>query len=134
MNALVRKEFVKRVLREEGMAIQKEQVAAIDKLLQYRSGRLREHREHTVDIPDEMDGILSFRHPDYERFLDIKKKNRTSSNVENWRRRRKRKPKAYPIHNRIIFGRFNRIAYKLMHYLTDETARAIKQELDNQTI
>lgn len=124
MEHRIRTEFIKRVLQEEGREIDKLQVSAIDKYLHFRTGRLRDDRKQMVEQQSGMDGKLTLLHPIRERFLDIKPKNISS------RKNRKRR-KAYPIHNRIIFGRLNKIAYKLNYHLTKEVADEIKADLQN---
>ena len=133
MDVKIKTEFVKQCLIEIGKDINEAQERAIRKHLHYRSGRLLNERIFNYEDGNFMDGKLILTHPVYERFLDIKKKPRVSSNVETWRKRRK-KPKSYPIHNRIIMGNYNRLASNLMYGLTEEVASKIKQELDNQTI
>ena len=127
MEHAIRKEFVKRVLQEEGQKIKKAQLLAISKLLQFRSGYLTSNRDYTVKQSGEMDGQLTITHPAYERFLDIKKKQKVSDNTKQFRKRNK--TKSYPIHNRIIFGHYSAIASKLMHHLTDDVKQSIKEDL-----
>lgn len=126
MEHRIRTEFIKRILKEEGQEIDRDQLAAIDKYLQFRTGRLRNDRKQTVEHDGGFDGQLTLTHPIRERFLDIKPKNLDQ------RKKRKRR-KAYPIHNRIIFGRLNKIAYKLNYGLTQEVADEIKSDLKNLT-
>ena len=131
MQSKIKTEFVKRALLDIGKEIDKAQGAAIQKYLNYRTGRLLDDRKFDVSRGDFMDGQLTITHPIYERFLDMKKKKGGSNNVNKWRNRKK---KIYPIHNRIIMGNYNRLAYILMYGLTEEVASAIKKDLDNQTI
>jgi len=125
--------FVKKELEQIGKDIDQAQERAISKLLHYRTGRLINYRVFDTREGEYIDGQLTITHPAYERFLDIKKRPKVSANVEDWRKRRT-KPKAYPIHNRIIMGHYNRLADRLMFGLTEEMAKEIKSQLDNETI
>jgi hypothetical protein len=81
-----------------------------------------------------MDGELQITHPDYERFLDIKKRPKQSDNVTEWKKRTRSKLKSYPIHNKIIMGNYNQLAYNLLYGLTQEVSKEIKTQLHNQNI
>lgn len=129
----IKTEFIKQELEKIGKQIDQDQLRAISKYLHYKTGRLEKGRFFEVKKEDGLDGQLTLTHPIYERFLDIKKKQNVSSNVQNWRNRR-RKPRAYPIHNRIIMGNYNRLAFNLMYGFTEEVAAEMKRQLDNQSI
>ena len=128
--SIIQKEFVRRTLEEEGHNINDVQTQAINKYLKFRTGRLLRGRKYDIKGSGEMDGKLTITHPVHQRFLDIKPKN-VSVNMQGFR---KRSRKAFPIHNRIVFGHLNRIAFNLMYGLTEEVRESIKNDLDNQTI
>ena len=129
MDALVKKAFVKQVLKEEGKRFNRNQGAAIAKLLHFHSGRLDRDRPHSVESGDVMDGRLTVSIPAYGRVLDIKPKNRKlSKNLDRMTKRGYRR-RAFPIYNRFAFGHYNAIAYRLMYGLTEEVAENIKKEL-----
>ena len=133
MDTLIKKAFVKKILQEEAKRLDKTQTAAIRKLLNFHSGRLDRDREQSVSSGSELDGMLTLSIPGYGRMLDIKPKNRKfASNISKNRLKlhdRRSKRKAYPIYNKITFGHYNAIAYKLMYGLTNEVADNIKKEL-----
>lgn len=130
---LIRKEFVKQVLEEEGRELHKNQSAAIAKLLHFHSNRLYNERPYSVTSTDSMDGEFSMVIPIYGRFLDIKPKNKAVQNQDkytHWRKRRR--TRAYPIYNRFVFGHYYTIAYKLMYGFTNDVADAIKKQFQQQ--
>ena len=65
--------FVRRVLQEEGERMLKKQETAISSRLTNRSGTLVRSRRISVSGGDGLDGQLDFKHPIYERFLDMKR-------------------------------------------------------------
>ncbi len=124
MDPKIRTEFIKRTLQEQGKNIDKSQVAAIDKYLHFRTGRVRNQRTFETSTDGGFDGKLIATHPIEERFLDMKPKRKDA-----YKRRRRRK--GFPIHNRIFFGYYNRIAYNLNYGLTREVAEKLKSDLSN---
>ena len=128
--ALVRKEFVKQILSEEGKELHDNQGKAIAKLLHFHSNRLANDRPYSVASSDAMDGKFTMSIAGYGRALDIKPKNRVISSQDkynNWRQRRR--TKAFPIYNRFVFGHYYTAAYRLMYGLTEEVAENIKKQL-----
>ena len=134
MDGNIKVEFVRQELEKIGISINEQEERSIRKYLHFRTGRLLNDRTRVVNQGDFLDGELSMTHPDYKRFLDIKKRPKPSQNVEAWRNRTRGKLKSYPIHNRIIMGNYNQLGYNLLYGFTDEVAKGIKNELDNQTI
>lgn len=134
MSSLIKTEFIKQSLQKFNKRVDEAQVRTIRKLLHYRTGRLVNDRIFKIETGKGFDGKAEITHPDYERFLDVKKKARVSENVQHWRKRIRGKPKSYPIHNRIIMGNYNRLAENLMFGFTEEVKASIKQDLDNQTM
>lgn len=123
MDTIVKKEFVKRILKEESERFERNQGNAMRKLLQFHTGDTESMRKFTVTSADHYDGKLSLRHLARERFLDVKKKTRSRSS----RRIRKR---SYPIHNTFVFGHYYSIANRLMVDFTNEVAEGIKRDLN----
>jgi hypothetical protein len=129
--ALVRKQFVKQILQEEGKELHDNQGKAIAKLLHFHSNRLMEDRPYSVQSSDDMDGEFSTKIPAYGRFLDIKPKNRViqeQSNYTHWRQRRR--TKAFSVYNRFVFGEYYKIAWRLMYGLTEDVAEGIKKQFE----
>ena len=114
----VRARFVQNVLEEEGQAMLRRQSSALSSRLESRSGHLISSRRVETSGGVDMDGILSFTHPDYERYLDIAKP------AKGKRRRR--------IHNRYTFGAYQRIAERLMYEFTDDVAAAIREQMEGE--
>lgn len=119
---LIKKRFVGKVLQEEGKRLIRNQGAILYKRLVFREGVLRDSRGVSVRESDAMDGELTFKHVDYERFLDMKRK------VKN-KRGESRTRKGYNIHNRFTYGTYHVIALRLMNDLTDEVREGIRNEL-----
>ncbi|MBR4299845.1 MAG: hypothetical protein IKT59_09055 [Bacteroidales bacterium] len=113
--------FVRRVLQEEGETMLERQERAISTRLHRRSGTLLRGRRLTVSGGDGLDGQLDFKHPVYERFLDMKRLGKNG---------RKRKGKR--IHNRFVFGAYSSIAKQLMYGFTEEVARDIREKWDEK--
>ena len=103
--------FVQDTLQKEGRKMIELQTAQIDKVLNVRTGNLL--RSRTVRTGN---GILTFTHPIYERYLDIPE--RTASG---------RKKKSRRIHNRYTFGTFQSIARRLMYGYTEEVKNLYKK-------
>lgn len=121
----IKSAFVKRILLDEGKRLKKNQGAAIGRRLKFHTYRLFQDRQIDVVGGDEMDGKLKFTHPDYERFLDIKRTVRNkNTNRASTRSRR--------IHNRFIFGHYFSIANRLMTDFTDDVAKSIAEEFHKQ--
>lgn len=98
--------FVQDVLREEGDFLITRQGKEIAARTKSRTGNLVSGR-HVTTTQDR----LSFTHPIYERFLDMKGKGR--------KRRR--------IHNRFVYGTYATIADKLMSGIREKVADDLKQ-------
>lgn len=134
MDTNIKTEFVKIELEKIGVAINDDQTRSIRKYLNYRTGHLLNDRKFDVIKGNYLDGELQITHPNYERFLDIKKRPKQSDNVTEWKKRTRGKLKSYPIHNKIIMGNYNQLAYNLLYGLTEEVAKDIKTQLNNQNI
>lgn len=126
MDTIVKKEFVRRILKEESERFERNQGNAMRKLLQFQTGDIESMRKFTVTSADHYDGKLTLKHLARERFLDIKKKTRS----KNSRRLKKRN---FAIHNTFVFGHFYSIANRLMVDFTNEVAEGIKRDLNLTT-
>lgn len=130
MDEIIKKTFVNRILASEKDRFGKSQSRAIQRLLNFRSGKLMNERKYETTEEGLMGGRLTLTIPAYGRFLDIKPKNRKLS--EN--HRKFRKLKAFPIYNRYAFGHYYAIADQLMYGLTEAVRESIKSELGNTII
>lgn len=142
--SIIQKEFVRRVLEDEGKRLTRNQGIAIGKRLQFHSGRLTNDRQVRIESPDQMDGQLTFTHPDYERFLDLKNRivrRKERAIIKQGKNKGKKKTvagsglqkrKGYRIHNRFVFGHYQSIANRLMNEFTDEVAAGIKKDFELQ--
>lgn len=129
---LVRKEFVKQILQQEGKELHDNQGKAIAKLLQFHSNRLMNERSYNVEGGDGLDGKLTLTVPGYARALDMKPKNKLVSAQDkytHWRQRRR--SKGFPIYNRFVFGHYYTIAWRLMYGLTEDVAAGIKKQFES---
>lgn len=120
----VKREFIRQVLEDEGQRLMKNQESAIRSRLKFHSGRLLNDREVTVESGNDMDGKLEFRHPVYERFLDMKRK------VKKKRGSGSRIRAGFRIHNRFMFGHYGSIADRLMYEFTEDVAEKIRQSFE----
>lgn len=105
----VRERFVADVLKSAGDMMLSRQGAEIAKKTRSRSGTLLSSRSVAVSSGEYMDGKMTFTHPIYERFLDMRR--RASSGKRHKRRR---------IHNRFTYGAYASIASRLMYGLTED--------------
>jgi len=119
--SIIKKEFVRRVLKDESDRFKKNQGLEMHKLLHFHTNKLHNDREFKVESSNTMDGKLIHSHVAYQRFLDIKRKIR--SNKSN-----RIKKSSYPIHNRFVFGHYFSIANRLMYEFTNEVAEGIKKD------
>jgi hypothetical protein len=125
----IKREFIKGVLRNEGIRIEDAQVRAINKLLKFRTGRLESNRSYKVAQVGNAGAELQIIVPIYERFLDMGAKTRKGSgNVQTFNS--KDKLKKFPIHNSIIFAHLNRIAFKINFGLTQDVIKSIKDNIE----
>ena len=111
----IRERFIQDTLETEGRKMLELQTRQIERVTHSRTGNLRRNRYIKV-TPDK----LTLTHPEYERFLDMKKKSGAG------RRKKRRK-----IHNRYIFGAYASIAERLMYGFTEEVAALLLQAGEN---
>jgi hypothetical protein len=121
MNSLIKKEFIHSVLTEHKHRWLKNQTALfISKKIQFRSGRLLSDRKINISDNRVMEGQLRFKHPDYERFLDIKRKRKNGTGYK----------RGLQIHNRFVYGHYFSIAKDLAWGLTSEVMKNLKKEIN----
>ena len=113
--------FVKRILKDEGKRLLASQGAAIAKRVKFHSYRLDRDRKTEVTGGNDLDGNLKFSHPNYERFLDIKRKLKNKKTNKAYTR-------SLRIHNRFVFGHYSSIANRLMNDFTEEVRKDIRKE------
>lgn len=123
---LIKREFVRRILSEEGDRLVKNQGVAIRKRLEFRTGELENTRTTSVEGGEDLDGKLVFSHPIHERFLDMKRR------VKRKRGEGTRIKYGYRIHNRFVFGHYGSIANRLMNEFTEQVAEGIRREFEQQ--
>ena len=124
------RKFIAHVLAIEGNIIYDEQTKAIDKYGLNRSGIMRKQRGYRIR------GTASFTNPHLEvyfvkylRFHDMRRDNmrggyHTIFGEEATKKRRRQ----YHLYNRIVFGRMNAIANRLMYGFTEEVKRELAAE------
>lgn len=122
--------FAKDILDDEWKEFEEIQDRVIRMYTNRVSGTLRnEFNNRKYDVREGGDEVkASLQHPDYERFLDMKKDrivNRTYGRVFKDQGRIERR-KGRNIHNRIIFGRLNPITFRLMHELMANVIQQVR--------
>lgn len=123
-SSMIKDEFVRRVFEDHSERWLKNQESLmLSKRLNFHTNRLRDDRELEIVNASELNGRLEFTHPDYERFLDMKRSVRRKRG-EGFRTKR-----GYQIHNRPIFGHFFSIGRDLMFGLTNDVKDEIKRDL-----
>lgn len=126
MGNLIKDRFVQGVLEYQGQRLLRNQGNVLYKKLKFRTGRLQTNRTvNVVSGNKELDGILTFRHLDYERFQDMKRM------VLN-RKGNSKRTDGVRIHNRFIYGHYYAIARQLSVGLTDEVRENILTELKTE--
>lgn len=122
-DAIIKKEFVRRILKDESARLERNQGLQMRKLLHFHTGTLEREREFKVSDQFGLDGKLTFKHRAYQRFLDLRKK----PIIRRGRRLRRRR---YPIHNTFVFGHYYSIANRLMVDFTNDVAAGLKREME----
>ena len=115
--------FAGEILKEEWKEFEDVQ----DRVIRMRTGRVsgtlrNEHgnRKYSVRNNTDLEVAAQLEHPDYERYLDMKKDRVTNRKVSVFHDRDRinaRRIKGRNIHNKIIFGRLNPLTFRLMHEL-----------------
>ncbi|MBQ9309885.1 MAG: hypothetical protein IJ222_03375 [Bacteroidales bacterium] len=111
--------FIRKVFTEEGNRLLEQQSQAIRSKVHERTGRLMRARNIWVYGGDgsSFDGMLTFTHTVYERFLDMK-------SIAGQRQKRR------IIHNRYMMKAYGRIAYRLMNEFADEVQESLRKEIE----
>lgn len=122
MDRIIEQKFVEKVLRHQGDRLLRNQGRALYMKARFRTGRMESKRSVAVSGSDDLDGVLTFRHLDYERFLDMKREIRTKKGGS-------RKSAGYRIHNRFVYGHFLAIAKQLSVGFTESIRNKIRDEL-----
>ena len=105
--------FIAKVLRETSLDID----AEINKRMNAAAFKSAFWQDKAYEVkPDGDGGKLQYRHKKQHRFVDMKKRKTKTGSVRK---------KSYPIHNKVIFGYLNSIAYKLAYGFSD----AVMQEM-----
>lgn len=123
-NLIIKKEFVRRILQDEGARFERRQGLAMRQHLNFHTGKTESDRTFSVSSDDSMDGKLSIKLKAHVRFLDLKKKRintKDGTRIKNKNR---------PIYNRFAYGHYYSIAARLMHDLTDDVVDSIKKDLN----
>jgi hypothetical protein len=101
------------------------------------TGTLRIAREYETKTNDAaMQSVATLKHPDYERFIDMKKKHfgkRGGYGIFQNREVLYRK-KGIPIHNRIIWGKLNPISFRLMHELRVQVTENVRKAFSGKQL
>lgn len=101
------------------------------------TGTLRDARKYMVKSnPAALEAVATLEHPDYERFIDMKKNfmgKRGGKGVFQNRDVLFRKS-GIAIHNRIIWGKLNPISFRLMHELRMVVTESVRQHFTSKTL
>jgi hypothetical protein len=101
------------------------------------TGTLRVSRDYSVATNEAaMRAVATLKHPDYERFIDMKKKymgKRGGKGIFQNRDVLFRKG-GIPIHNRIIWGKLNPVSFRLMNELRVIVAEQARQAFTSRTL
>lgn len=125
--------FAKRILYEEWQKLKIAQDAAIAEKLKIETGTLHAGGAgRRYSITQQKDALIgSLLHPDYERYQDIKRLRvgrRTSNPLKaRYHKDDVSKSGGKKIHNRLIWGRMNSIAFRCMNDLRGEVFRFLNE-------
>lgn len=126
MEAIIKDRFVQQVLEYQGQRLLRNQGNVLYKKLKFKTGRLQDARSVSIVAGnDNLDGKLTFRHMDYERFQDMKR-------TVRGRKGKSKRVGGQRIHNRFIYGHYYAIARQLSVGLTDEVRENIRTELKTE--
>lgn len=101
------------------------------------TGTLRVSRDYNVATNlVAMEAVATLKHPDYERFIDMKKKFYGTRQAQGIYKQRDVffQKKGIPIHNRIIWGKLNPISFRLMHELRIIVTESVRQAFTSRTL
>ena len=120
---ILERKFVNQVLNHEGNELVRAHKREIQSRLKQHSGKTLSSVQKLVQNNGEAGGTLAIQHQKRQRFLDMKTRTLKSGIT-------KRK-KAYPVHNKIIFGHLNNVIRQLKYGFTEAIQEKMKR---NQTI
>ena len=114
--------FAHQIMNDEWKKFEEVQDTMIMMRTRRVSGTLRNEfgdRKYSNNLDSDVQVTSSLVHPDYERYLDMKKDSITRRKVAGVFDDRDRitRKRGRNIHNRVIFGRLNPITFRLMHEL-----------------
>ena len=128
---IAERRFIAQVLATEGKNIHDEQTAAIEKHNLHREGLLRARRGYSVKGAGSFySGHLEIHFVKYLRFHDMKQKNnpKAATSILGVEKATRTRRQQYHLYNRIVFGRMNAIANKLMYGFTEEVKQQLSEE------
>jgi len=131
--------FAGKILAEEWGDFERRHRGIIEKRIYQRPGRkestgtLRRARDYSVKHSEpELKSTATLKHPDYERFIDMRKMyfgnvGRGKLGKVFPRRDVLYKNRGIAIHNRMIWGKLNPISYRLMNDLRSEEIKLVRR-------
>ncbi len=128
---IAERRFIAQVLATEGEKINQEQSAAIEKHNLYREGLLKDRRGYSVKGTGSFySGHLEVHFVKYLRFHDMKRVNnpKAAASILGVEKATRSRRQQYHLYNRIVFGRMNAIANKLMYGFTEEVKQQLAEE------
>ena len=130
--------FAGKILQEEWGDFERRHRSIIEKRIYQRPGRkpstgtLHREREYSVKANEsELKAVATLKHPDYERFIDMRKTYFGNQAVGKLgkvfpKRDVLSRKKGIAIHNRMIWGKLNPISFRLMNDLRGEVLSLAK--------
>jgi len=130
--------FAGKILQEEWGDFERRHRSIIEKRIYQRPGRkestgtLRRQREYSVKPNEaELKVTATLKHPDYERFIDMRKTyfgNKAVGRLGKIFPKRDilTRKKGIAIHNRMVWGKLNPVSYRLMNDLRSEVLSLAK--------
>lgn len=115
-DSIAEKRFVQLTLSEEGKELVIAHKKAIGRFLKQNTGQTAQRITMQVKASG-MGGELQIQHLARQRFLDMK-----TRQTKNGKKRKR----AFPIHNRILFGQLNSIIGRLKFGFTQEVKRTLQ--------
>jgi hypothetical protein len=124
----IKTRFAYEILKEEWDDFERRHRDAIRQRTTRRTGRLEDDRTYTTTMQGHK-STASFKHPVYERFIDMRK-NYFGEFKTKWGSERDKlvRKGGIPIHNRIIFGKLNPLSFRLMHELGDKVREFLRSK------
>jgi hypothetical protein len=116
---IAQRKFIHQVLTQAGTDLSRAHAERVNRFGLHHTGTLAAGPTHKVEPAGTEGARLTITHPIYQRFLDMKK------------HAGKRK-RAYPIHNRVLFGYLNTIITELRYGYTNEIRRHFETETTTQ--